>query len=316
MSRRDLGYHTWIAIAACLASIASVQAAELFIGGSKGEAWKGDSKTGGFTYFTCTCTGPITSMTVNDTHLIYGDTFGIAVKAGLATGAIEQFYFTGAANSAVVLDGGDMLFGSTNKTVTRVDPTTGAIKKTLATPFDVQAMALVGDDLFLGSETTLIHKGNKDTGGFVAVGACGGVINSMVQRAGVLYIGDKTGRVYKKVGAAPAVYYFQVDNDATALAFDGDELLIGGTSGLIVRANPDTGQILGTMMAPISIDAMAVRGGDCPADLDGDGHIGQSDLGLLLGAYGTNDAADLDGDGDTDQSDLGHLLAKFGQSCP
>ncbi len=51
------------------------------------------------------------------------------------------------------------------------------------------------------------------------------------------------------------------------------------------------------------------------ADLNGDGVVGQEDLGLLLAAYGQNDGGDVDGDGDTDQADLGLLLAQYGESC-
>jgi Peptidase family C25/Propeptide_C25 len=54
---------------------------------------------------------------------------------------------------------------------------------------------------------------------------------------------------------------------------------------------------------------------DCPEDLDGDGAVGQSDLGILLSAYELTDAGDIDGDGDTDQADLGALLARYGEDC-
>ncbi len=54
----------------------------------------------------------------------------------------------------------------------------------------------------------------------------------------------------------------------------------------------------------------------CPEDLTGDGHVGQDDLGELLGAYGQNDGGDIDGDGDTDQADLGALLGMYGEDCP
>jgi hypothetical protein len=57
-------------------------------------------------------------------------------------------------------------------------------------------------------------------------------------------------------------------------------------------------------------------GEPCHADLDGDGFIGQSDLGILIGAYGQSDEGDIDGDGDTDQADLGALLGVYGQDCP
>ncbi|MCK4871521.1 MAG: hypothetical protein KAS72_02235 [Phycisphaerales bacterium] len=57
--------------------------------------------------------------------------------------------------------------------------------------------------------------------------------------------------------------------------------------------------------------------GDCPADLNGDGYIGQNDLGILLAYYDTGtDGGDVDGDGDTDQVDLGVLLAYYDTECP
>jgi hypothetical protein len=53
-------------------------------------------------------------------------------------------------------------------------------------------------------------------------------------------------------------------------------------------------------------------------DLDGDGCVGQEDLGILLadwGCTGGDCPGDCDGDGDTDHSDLGILLAHWGQGC-
>lgn len=61
----------------------------------------------------------------------------------------------------------------------------------------------------------------------------------------------------------------------------------------------------------------------CAGDVDGDGQVGQTDLGALLAAYGSQSGAagyspcaDLDGDGEVDQADLGILLAHFGSTCP
>jgi hypothetical protein len=62
---------------------------------------------------------------------------------------------------------------------------------------------------------------------------------------------------------------------------------------------------------------------DCPEDLYTDGVIDLSDLGVLLGAYGSvpgdpnwNGYADFDDSGVIDLGDLGQLLAVYGQSCP
>lgn len=62
------------------------------------------------------------------------------------------------------------------------------------------------------------------------------------------------------------------------------------------------------------VDAVvAVRPLGSPADLDGDGTVAGSDLGLLLGAWGpcAGCAADLDGDGAVTGSDLGLLLGEW-----
>lgn len=58
----------------------------------------------------------------------------------------------------------------------------------------------------------------------------------------------------------------------------------------------------------------------CPADLDGDGAVGLSDLSVLLTNYGAGGGmtpadGDLDGDGDVDLADLSALLERFGVSC-
>ena len=52
---------------------------------------------------------------------------------------------------------------------------------------------------------------------------------------------------------------------------------------------------------------------DCPADLDGDGIVGGSDLGQLLLRWNDADpAADLDGDGVVSGPDLGIMLLAWG----
>jgi hypothetical protein len=60
---------------------------------------------------------------------------------------------------------------------------------------------------------------------------------------------------------------------------------------------------------------MWIGPGACAADLDHDGDIDQSDLGIVLASYLVGGGGDIDGDGDTDQSDLGLLLAKYGTMC-
>ncbi|MCK4872598.1 MAG: hypothetical protein KAS72_07720 [Phycisphaerales bacterium] len=60
----------------------------------------------------------------------------------------------------------------------------------------------------------------------------------------------------------------------------------------------------------------------CRGDVDGDGTVGQSDLGALLSSFGFspgdpefNPDADFDNDGDVDRDDLAVLLEAYGQPC-
>jgi len=54
----------------------------------------------------------------------------------------------------------------------------------------------------------------------------------------------------------------------------------------------------------------------CPADFDGDGFVGASDLALLIGQWGqVGSAADLDGDGVIGAADLAMLIGDWGP-CP
>lgn len=66
--------------------------------------------------------------------------------------------------------------------------------------------------------------------------------------------------------------------------------------------------------ADASVTAAAiVPGSPCPADLDGDGLVGASDLAALLGSWGSpGGTADLNGDGAVNASDLAGLLGGWG----
>lgn len=58
----------------------------------------------------------------------------------------------------------------------------------------------------------------------------------------------------------------------------------------------------------------------CPADLNGDGSVGLTDLAILLSHFGTSGATgaegDLNGDTEVNLTDLAMLLSVFGTDCP
>jgi hypothetical protein len=60
----------------------------------------------------------------------------------------------------------------------------------------------------------------------------------------------------------------------------------------------------------------------CPGDINGDGLIDLTDLGMFLAAFGMpidqpgyNPGADFDGDGDVDLNDLTEFLSRYGMPC-
>jgi hypothetical protein len=67
--------------------------------------------------------------------------------------------------------------------------------------------------------------------------------------------------------------------------------------------------------SPFVLDLRPVAG-PCPADLDGDGAVGASDIAALLSAWGAlGGAADINGDGEVGALDLAALLSAWG-ACP
>ncbi len=81
---------------------------------------------------------------------------------------------------------------------------------------------------------------------------------------------------------------------------------IGAHSGIVPGENPADG-------APLS-GAQIRKIVPCPADLDGDGAVGASDLASMLGAWGpgAGSPADLNNDGSVNAGDLALMLGAWG----
>jgi hypothetical protein len=113
-------------------------------------------------------------------------------------------------------------------------------------------------------------------------------------------------------------FTFDLDLDnPLALAYVQESLDLGTLNFAIVAPHPAFGgsqayptyftREAGTGAARLEI----VLADDVPGDLNGDGNVDLSDLGILLASFEIDGGGDLDGDGDTDLSDLGILLANF-----
>lgn len=114
--------------------------------------------------------------------------------------------------------------------------------------------------------------------------------------------------------------WFELLNSQAA-AYGGNGV---GNGGKVIAAGPGMHGL--PTRATVTIPQMGfivLRHGQPPCpDTNGDGAVGQEDLGVLLAAFNTcngdpayNFAADFDRDGCVNQSDLGYLLTYFGQAC-
>lgn len=95
----------------------------------------------------------------------------------------------------------------------------------------------------------------------------------------------------------------------------GGSFTLSGTIG-----QPDAGTMTGGSFELTGGFWGGVRDGSttptpCLGDLNGDDVVDTSDLGILLGAFGSSDAGDLNDDGITNTTDLGILLGAFGSGC-
>ena len=102
--------------------------------------------------------------------------------------------------------------------------------------------------------------------------------------------------------------------DLTELAIAAGIDIPGGTVlALPLGISADGSTIVGIARGGTTFGFRLRFGSGCPADLDGNGEVGGSDLAVLLAAWGTSDPeADLSGDGGVGGDDLAILLAAWG----
>jgi len=190
------------------------------------------------------------------------------------------------------------------------------------------AIREANQDLFISDYNYIRHFRHQPDGSYVRAADINipgeTLIHFMCFRGDELYVcGFSTGMVYRFLfddNGDPLPNGTVVSPDALGVAFspDGQEMLVshhlnGAIARYLYDEATDTWQYFEEIETPslAGIATMLM----CIGDLDQDLDVDQSDLGILLSAYGNNADGDLDGDGVTGQSDLGLLLASYGSDC-
>ena len=296
-------------------------ATDLYIAGTLGEVYQGDSVTGGFELFGGICLGSIQAMAMDESFIYAGDNIGGIIQLDRETGAFVNIFFAPDSISAMVMHDGDLLVSEVDGDIHRLDPLTGLVESTLLGPYGVEAMLVLGDDLYVSSAIEgIVWKGDAVSGEFEYFGCgCSGPALGMANDDSSLYVADGFGQ-YVRYDLATG---FLMDEGflpfgTSAMVRDGEDLLLSESNGTIHRIDPVTWQELDTMISPITVETM-VLGGDLSVmgDIDGDGIVGISDFLALLAAWGPCPAppqqcpADLDNDGFVRITDFLLLLANW-----
>lgn len=131
--------------------------------------------------------------------------------------------------------------------------------------------------------------------------------------ATIAYNDDAPNCASGTTGAGNLASFINATNNGATGTYAGfpltQNLVAGQTYYICVGAFSTTAPVQGLL------NIAGPEGVACPADLDGDGTVSGSDLGLLLGNWGGSGVGDLDGDGNVSGSDLGLLLGAWG-ACP
>lgn len=118
------------------------------------------------------------------------------------------------------------------------------------------------DVLYLGSSDGVVRVGDPVQGNFTFLALCGGPIHSLALDGQDVFIGDQSGSIYHFDAASNFVdYSFDSSNDATALLFEGGDLLVGGSDATVLRVDKDDGTVLATLDVQVPVGAMAMIDG-------------------------------------------------------
>ncbi len=310
-----------IALGGAVAFVGPVSATDLYVAGTIGEVYVGDSVHGGFQPLGGACLGPIQALAMDDLYIYAGDAIGGIIQLDLATGAFLNIFFAPDSITAMVMHDGDLLISEVSGEIHRVDPLTGVVESTLVGPFGIEAMHLLGDDLFVSSAIEgIVWKGDPVSGNFEYFGCgCSGPAQGLAHDDTSLYAGDEFGQ-YVRYDLSTG---FLMDEGSlpygtSAMVRDGEHLLLSESDGTIHRFDPDTWQEVDTMISPITIEAMLLDDTlEVLGDIDGDGIVGIDDFLALLAAWGPCPGspqgcpADLDNDGFVRITDFLLLLANW-----
>ncbi len=263
-------------VASSLLLTASALAAdtEILIGGPAGEVWQGTLEQNDFTYFTCTCNGPIQDLALNDSRefLYVGDEWGQVIRFRMSDGQPDQFMFATDPVAAMVTYDNDVFAAGANGTIRRLDGTSGIIEASFVAPIEIDAMHRIDNTLYVSGPNAEVWQADLSGDMSFSYFACGcsGPVTSMTANDTHLLVGDTFGMiseynltngVLENIMLVPGVG--QID----ALKVDGDDV-VGASGGDLFRFDTQTHNLELQLDPSIEVNALLLlQPADSPFEL-------------------------------------------------
>ncbi len=234
----------------------------LLVAGADGSVYRTDpgNPAGFFEYFTCACTGPVKALAADRTNLYVADEFGRLLVSDVRSGVPKTLVTLSVGEiSALVATPSGLFVGSPSGVVARVDPATGVTLDERLAPAGVRALATLNGHLFAATSDNAIYRAPLDAGEFTYFSCfCFFDLKVLVADGNDLLAGDGSGIVIRVDGTEGWVLSAQWTTPMNAMAARPGEFLVHTTGGLIGRFDQATGAALGKLDAPFDVRAMLI----------------------------------------------------------
>lgn len=114
----------------------------VYVSGGSSAIYRAQAAIGEFSYFTCSCFGPVNSLLATGNSLFLVDQFGSLWQINLTDGFPMGAFWIGTPGESLALSDGELLIGDGDQQVRRFDPATGAEIGAITVPVAVHAMVL------------------------------------------------------------------------------------------------------------------------------------------------------------------------------
>lgn len=232
----------------------------LLVAGSDGAVYQTDPSVNAFEYFACACLGPVNALAADRTNLYVADEFGQLLTVDLHSGAPKWLVAPGLGEiSALTATTSGLFVGTPSGQVARVDPMTGEVLDQRTAPAGVRALASLNGNLFVAAADSGIYSAPLAAGELTYFSCfCFFDLQELLVDGDQLLAGDGSGLVIRIDGASGMLLSAQWTLPMNTMALSAGDFLVHGSNGVIGRVDAESGLVLDKLESPADVRAMLV----------------------------------------------------------